>query len=1006
MHWRLRTRFRAALLAAFFLVAASHNLSATDLSGTYTADDGGVYYVQQSGTTLWWAGLSLDSGLTFDKIWHRGLEFTNVFRGTITGDTITGEWADTTRGSILQSGTLSLIIGSSGGFTQFTKVSATGNFGASTWTALAAPLDDTKFNGNSLQIIGRMDAVRKNQSGGQGSLTDNLKTYRDQTVVYGRVVNEYVDKGDVHTSLPHIAYGPQYVDKSKPPVTIDGFQFYPTLPFYDFSQPARDFDTFAYWSDNDGNGDGDIDIGLNLDTGRLEDDFYSTGWGNRTTGPTIFSLKFGYTGDSTNLNYPAFIHPEGIMYGKAGTCDTIFGCSYDDNFGDASLLPGWADLNGNSILINGRPVNGSSVGTDCNVFIQPCPHLGGADSTNYLVSPIGIQLQKLLLSQYGGGSVSDAYDNAGAYVRVTGALVVDCGHGITHPCYDDTSDPNDIAENQNQEIHPIYSIEVINYPFRPEDSSVSARLNLTGTYGGNDGSTYFVRQIGNTIWWLGLMRDRQPMQDGTGNAWNGCHGPYPSAIIGYCQLAPAFDANDPFCGNPGQCWAFANVFQGTVTESDGETVVEGDWAGVPQSTAAGSSGGHMKFNVSNRKTIAPATSPSIFPATISKMYEPEDATPPASTATIGSPQFNDGTHLFVSGATKFSVSATDADSGVQNLWYRSFLQGGSAPDYAAVISASTTFNVTGADGSYEVDSFATDNAGNDETAHVSTVTLDSTAPVATILQPAETQYGHSTPLPLNYTVSDGSGSGVSSFAAKMDGLTAQQFGSNLDSGQTLSLYSMQVGPHTFSVDSLDNLNNSGTNSVTFTITVTFASLGQDVTNLQALGCIGNIGQSLSTKISAAQALNAKGQVQAAINVLAATIQEVQAQAGKHISTSCHDPQGKLFDAAQFLLGDLAYMQTSIAVQLKPDPIFGWVVNSSNAAVAGATVNLMTAAKTTVATAVTDSAGFYYFADVSRLVSRSNYILTVSLPKGFKTSSPASTTFIWSGTPVQGRFSLN
>ena len=72
---------------------------------------------------------------------------------------------------------------------------------------------------------------------------------------------------------------------------------------------------------------------------------------------------------------------------------------------------------------------------------------------------------------------------------------------------------------------------------------------FSGTYGGSNGSTYYLRQtgstnihqLGRTIWWLGLMRDRQPMQRGT---------TFP--IIGSNQLKPAFDANDPPCPS-GQC---------------------------------------------------------------------------------------------------------------------------------------------------------------------------------------------------------------------------------------------------------------------------------------------------------------------------------------------------------------------------------------------------------------------------------------------------------------------
>ena len=54
-----------------------------DLTGTYSGDDGGLYYMQQSGSRLWWAGLSIDPKKALETQWHRGLDFTHVFSGTI-----------------------------------------------------------------------------------------------------------------------------------------------------------------------------------------------------------------------------------------------------------------------------------------------------------------------------------------------------------------------------------------------------------------------------------------------------------------------------------------------------------------------------------------------------------------------------------------------------------------------------------------------------------------------------------------------------------------------------------------------------------------------------------------------------------------------------------------------------------------------------------------------------------------------------------------------------------
>src|SRR5438105_1915106 len=57
------------------------------LTGTYHADDGGIYYVQRSSNTLWWAGMSLDKEpVSADLQWHHGLSSTNVFRGNINSD--------------------------------------------------------------------------------------------------------------------------------------------------------------------------------------------------------------------------------------------------------------------------------------------------------------------------------------------------------------------------------------------------------------------------------------------------------------------------------------------------------------------------------------------------------------------------------------------------------------------------------------------------------------------------------------------------------------------------------------------------------------------------------------------------------------------------------------------------------------------------------------------------------------------------------------------------------
>jgi hypothetical protein len=72
-----------------------------DLTGTYSTNDGGTYYVRQIGNNLLWVGVSTNND---------GRDYTNVFIGTIQGDTVTGNWADVPRGRTQNYGVLTLNI--------------------------------------------------------------------------------------------------------------------------------------------------------------------------------------------------------------------------------------------------------------------------------------------------------------------------------------------------------------------------------------------------------------------------------------------------------------------------------------------------------------------------------------------------------------------------------------------------------------------------------------------------------------------------------------------------------------------------------------------------------------------------------------------------------------------------------------------------------------------------------------------------------------------------------
>ena len=92
-----------------------------DLTGVWNCDDGGMYYIRQFGTTIWWYG-ELDP---YTPDWS------NVMRGTISGSTINADWTDVPKGSIMQYGMLKLQIQSNN---KIIAVSKTGGFGGSVWT--------------------------------------------------------------------------------------------------------------------------------------------------------------------------------------------------------------------------------------------------------------------------------------------------------------------------------------------------------------------------------------------------------------------------------------------------------------------------------------------------------------------------------------------------------------------------------------------------------------------------------------------------------------------------------------------------------------------------------------------------------------------------------------------------------------------------------------------------------------------------------------------------------
>jgi hypothetical protein len=207
--------------------------------------------------------------------------------------------------------------------------------------------------------------------------------------------------------------------------------------------------------------------------------------------------------------------------------------------------------------------------------------------------------------------------------------------------------------------------------------------------------------------------------------------------------------------------------------------------------------------------------------------------------------------------------------------------------------------------------------------------------------------------------------------------------------------------------------NSGTlthaTTVDVTVTSTTLSIINLVGDLLAAGCIdnGGIANALASKLSAAQAAIGGGNTQTAINTLTALKNQINAQAGKHIATSC-TIGGVAFNPVTVLLVDVQGLIDSLRVGTIADPITGYVASLSGMGVAGATVSILDAGGNAVATATTDITGYYFFATTGVLVPGSSYTVAVTgLPGSFVVSMPAaSPAFTWSGIGMMiGNFVL-
>jgi hypothetical protein len=176
--------------------------------------------------------------------------------------------------------------------------------------------------------------------------------------------------------------------------------------------------------------------------------------------------------------------------------------------------------------------------------------------------------------------------------------------------------------------------------------------------------------------------------------------------------------------------------------------------------------------------------------------------------------------------------------------------------------------------------------------------VDKKPPVITITTPTATSYPHSTTITLNYGATDG-GSGVQSVTATLDG-SPTLAGHGLQSGQSINLLTeLSLGQHTFVVQAVDNVGNTSSQSVTFSVVVTPDSIEGDVRQFLASGAITSkdIANALLSELEAAKAARQRKQCGTAANDYQAFINDVLAQTGITINST----------ASKIMVADARYL---------------------------------------------------------------------------------------------------
>ncbi|WP_420489939.1 OmpL47-type beta-barrel domain-containing protein [Neobacillus vireti] len=226
--------------------------------------------------------------------------------------------------------------------------------------------------------------------------------------------------------------------------------------------------------------------------------------------------------------------------------------------------------------------------------------------------------------------------------------------------------------------------------------------------------------------------------------------------------------------------------------------------------------------------------------------KPADLTTPVTT--------DDAPKGWVNRDTKVSFKATDTESGVAATY---FTVNGGVQQIGNAVTLTT-------DGTHKLVYWSVDFAGNVEQSHTTTVKIDKTSPEMTVSGFEKGSLSDALDVVPAVSIKD-STSGVddSKTQVTLDGKPYQL-------GDTIQLYVLPLGKHTFTVIGSDLAGNSASKIVTFNTVASIEGLKQLVTRFAENNWIDNAGITNSLK----QKLEN--------NELQSFIQEVQVQSGKHI----------------------------------------------------------------------------------------------------------------------------